>query len=101
MADKFTYTPPAFKITHEQPNAETIAAINEYNEMKKHPENYKHYSTFREAMDEVLSDSELLEIAATRMRDYNPETAIPAEEVYRNLGITEEDLAGSDEVEIG
>ena len=48
----------------------------------------------------MLSDTRLLEIAVARMQDYNPETAIPAEEVYRNLGITEEDLAGSDEVEI-
>ena len=100
MADEFTYMHHAFKIIHEQPNAETIAAINEYVEMKEHPENYKHYSTFREAMDEVLSDARLLEIAVARMQNYNPETAIPAEEVYRNLGITEEDLAGSDEVEI-
>ena len=101
MTNEFTYTHPAFKITHEQPNAETIAAINEYDEMKEHPENYRRYSTFREAMDEALSDAGLLEIAVSRMQDYNPETAIPAEEVYRNLGITEEDLAGSDEVEIG
>ena len=50
-------------------------------------------------MDEV-NDARLLEIAVARMQNYDPETAIPAEEVYRNLGITEEDLAGSDEVEI-
>ena len=46
-----------FKITREQPNAETLAALDEYNEMKQHPENYKRYSTFREAMNEVLSDA--------------------------------------------
>ena len=50
-------------------------------------------------MDEV-NDARLLEIAVARMQNYDPETAIPAEEVYRNLGITEDDLAGSDEVEI-
>ena len=50
-------------------------------------------------MDEV-NDARLLEIAVARMQNYDPETAIPAEEVYRNLGITENDLAGSDEVEI-
>ena len=50
-------------------------------------------------MDEV-NDARLLEIAVARMQNYDPETAIPAEEVYKNLGITEEDLAGSDEVEI-
>ena len=50
-------------------------------------------------MDEV-NDARLLEIAVARMQNYDPETAIPAEEVYKNLSITEEDLAGSDEVEI-
>ena len=50
-------------------------------------------------MDEV-NDARLLEIAVARMQNYDPETTIPAEEVYKNLGITEEDLAGSDEVEI-
>lgn len=46
-----------FKISREKPNAETIAAMDEYYEMKEHPEKYKRYSTFREAMDEVLSDA--------------------------------------------
>jgi hypothetical protein len=36
------------------PNAETRAALEEYEEMKKHPDNYKRYSTFEELMDEVL-----------------------------------------------
>ena len=30
-----------FAVTREKPNAETIAALNEYNEMKVHPEKYK------------------------------------------------------------
>jgi DNA-damage-inducible protein J len=30
-----------FTITRENPNAETIAAMNEYYEMKAHPEKYK------------------------------------------------------------
>ena len=46
-----------FKISREWPNAETTAAMDEYYEMKEHPEKYKRYSTFREAMDEVLSDA--------------------------------------------
>ena len=46
-----------FKISREQPNAETIAAMDEYYEMKEHPEKYKRYSSFREAMDEVLADA--------------------------------------------
>ena len=41
-----------FVITRETPNADTIDAINEYYEMKEHPEKYKEYSSFRELMDE-------------------------------------------------
>lgn len=43
-----------FPITRENP--ETIAALNEYYEMKKHPESYKRYHSFQDAMKEVLSD---------------------------------------------
>ena len=46
-----------FKITRAQPNAETITAMDEYFEMKEHPEKYKRYSTFSEAADDVLQDS--------------------------------------------
>lgn len=46
-----------FVVTRELPNAETIAALDEYSEMKKHPENYKHYATFKEAMEDVLGDA--------------------------------------------
>ena len=46
-----------FKITRDQPKEETMAAMNEYYEMKKHPEQYRRYASFREAMDEVLSDA--------------------------------------------
>ena len=46
-----------FKISRDQPNAETMAAMEEYEEMKRHPESYKHYSSFREAIDEVLTDA--------------------------------------------
>jgi len=45
-----------FTVTRENPNAETMAAMNEYYEMKAHPEKYKHYSSFRDAMNEVLGD---------------------------------------------
>lgn len=41
-----------FPVTRENLNAETIDALNEYDEMKAHPENYKCYSSFRDAMDE-------------------------------------------------
>ena len=36
------------------PNAETIAALEEGEEMIRNPAKYKRYGTFREAMDEVL-----------------------------------------------
>lgn len=46
-----------FIVTRENPNAETAAALNEYYEMKSHPEKYKRYSSFRDAMNEVLGDA--------------------------------------------
>ena len=46
-----------FLVTREDPNAETVAAINEYYAMKLHPESYKRYSSFQEAMNEVLGDA--------------------------------------------
>jgi len=45
-----------FPVTRLTPNAETIAAMNEYGEMKNHPKNYKKYSSFKELRDEVLAD---------------------------------------------
>ena len=41
-------------LKRENPNAETIAAMNEYYEMKAHPEKYKKYTSFRSAMNDVL-----------------------------------------------
>lgn len=46
-----------FEIKRNVPNAETIAAMDEFCEMKAHPEKYKRYSTFKDAVDEVLSDA--------------------------------------------
>lgn len=46
-----------FMVVREGPNEETIEAMDEFYEMKKHPEKYKRYSSFKEAMDEVLSDA--------------------------------------------
>ena len=43
-----------FEIKREIPNAQTIEALNEYSNMKEHPENYKHYASFSDAMSEVL-----------------------------------------------
>lgn len=45
-----------FSITRESPNADTVAALAEYQAMKAHPEQYKRYASFRDAMDEVLAD---------------------------------------------
>ena len=46
-----------FVVARDDPNAESIAVMNEYYLAKKHPEKYKRYSSFKEAMDEVLSDA--------------------------------------------
>ena len=41
----------------ESPNADTIAALEEFETMKKDPKAYKRYSTFKEAAREVLGDA--------------------------------------------
>jgi len=46
-----------FVVTREKPNQDTIAAFHEYHEMKTHPENYKKYTSFQDAMEEVLTDA--------------------------------------------
>ncbi len=46
-----------FALSVETPNAETVAAMNEYYEMKAHPEKYKRYASFQEAVDEVLNEA--------------------------------------------
>ena len=46
-----------FPITRENPNAETLAAMDEYYTIKEHPEKYKRYTTFKEAMKDVLGDA--------------------------------------------
>ena len=42
-----------FSLTRDIPNQDTIDALNEYEEMKKHPENYKKYSSFKEALKDI------------------------------------------------
>lgn len=39
------------------PNAETRAALAEYDEMKKNPGTYKRYASFDDMMDEVLNNA--------------------------------------------
>lgn len=46
-----------FAVTRDNPNAETIAALNEYAEMKSNSAKYPRYSSFESAMKEVLSDA--------------------------------------------
>ncbi len=49
-------------------------------------------------MDEV-NDARLLTIAAERMQNFKKEDLIDGEEVFKKLGITEDDLEDFDEVE--
>lgn len=37
-------------------NAETLAAMGEFYEMKKHPEKYKRYKSFADVISEVKND---------------------------------------------
>lgn len=45
-----------FEVKRITPNPQTRAALAEYHEMKKHPENYKRYSSFDDMIDEVLEE---------------------------------------------
>lgn len=46
-----------FELRRFVPNAETKAALDEYEEMKKNPGSYKRYESFDEVLDEVLADA--------------------------------------------
>lgn len=52
-----------FEIKTDIPNAETIAAIKEVEEMKAHPERYKKYQSFKDIMAELDDDDEVDDIA--------------------------------------
>ena len=43
-----------FQISRDIPNAQTLAALQEYEEMQAYPEKYPRYSSFEEAMKDVL-----------------------------------------------
>ena len=45
-----------FPIQRDVPNADTIAAMKEAEEMAKNPESYKRYDSFSDALKEVLED---------------------------------------------
>ncbi|MBD5533118.1 MAG: type II toxin-antitoxin system RelB/DinJ family antitoxin [Lachnospiraceae bacterium] len=46
-----------FEVKRPTPNAETKAALDEYEEMEKNPDKYKRYGSFDEMLDEVLGDA--------------------------------------------
>lgn len=46
-----------FEVKRVRPNAETHAALAEYEAMKNHPENYKRYDSFEDLLDEVLQNA--------------------------------------------
>ena len=46
-----------FDITLNAPNAQTKAALREFEEMKAHPERYKRYSSFSDLLEEALEDA--------------------------------------------
>ncbi len=46
-----------FDVSVKTPNAVTVAALNEYDEMKNNPEAYKRYPNFRAAMNDALKDA--------------------------------------------
>ena len=45
-----------FKIAREKYNSEPEAAMQEIEHMRYHPEKYKRYPSFKDAMDDVLKD---------------------------------------------
>ena len=47
----------AWRVKNEIPNEETIKALEESEEMIRHPEAYKRYSTFREFMEEMDNEA--------------------------------------------
>lgn len=46
-----------FEVKRVEPNSETIAALKEYDDMKKNPGNYKRYHSFQEIMDDLNGKS--------------------------------------------
>lgn len=46
-----------FEVKRPTPNADTKAALEEYEEMKKNPGKYKRYKSFDDMLDEVFADA--------------------------------------------
>ncbi|MBQ8508463.1 MAG: type II toxin-antitoxin system Phd/YefM family antitoxin [Clostridia bacterium] len=53
-----------------------------------------------ERIMEKLEDDSLIALAAERLANFDRAALIPAEDVYRDLGITQEDLENCGDVEI-
>ena len=51
-------------------------------------------------ISDEYNDAKLLALAIQRMRNFDRSKLIPAEELYRELGFTDEDIEGWEEVEI-
>lgn len=45
-----------FEVKRLTPNAVTVEALAEYDDMKNNPDSYKRYDSFDEMMDEVFDD---------------------------------------------
>lgn len=45
-----------FTISRELPNSDTVAALREVEEMKKHPEQYKSYDDVQTMMEDILGE---------------------------------------------
>jgi DNA-damage-inducible protein J len=57
LRNAVSYDGIPFEVRRLRPNAETKAALAEYEEMKKNAGDYKPYDSFEEVLDEVLADA--------------------------------------------
>ena len=46
-----------FDVAEDNPNKDSINAMNEYSKIKNHPDKYKHYISFNEVINEILNDN--------------------------------------------
>ena len=46
-----------FQVSRDVPNAETLAAFEEFEAIKNNPNEYKRYNSFADAMKDVLGDA--------------------------------------------
>ncbi len=48
-----------FEISRKKPNSDTLAALLEVQEFEKHPEKYKTYSSFKEALEDLDTNEDI------------------------------------------